>query len=165
MVHGQNSGFVCGLSSFGLQVDRLGSGVTSYRDQINKHISRSRSLPFSPPPVHFTSNRVSAILLDRSGKATHRAAIVYHDTSITLFTSFISCQYWFPLAWSASVLYGPRCRSRNSLEMCGGQSDVRGPSFHHGRMARGGHGLSKFSPRPAMPYPSMPWGGPPLKRL
>jgi hypothetical protein len=28
----------------------------------------------------------------------------------------------------------------------------------HGRMARGGHGLPKVSPRPAMPYPSTPCG-------
>jgi hypothetical protein len=35
----------------------------------------------------------------------------------------------------------------------------------HGRMARGGHGLPKVSPWPAMPYPSRPAGGPPLKRF
>jgi hypothetical protein len=28
----------------------------------------------------------------------------------------------------------------------------------HRRMARGGHGLPKVSPAPAMPYPSMPYG-------
>jgi hypothetical protein len=28
----------------------------------------------------------------------------------------------------------------------------------HGRMARGGHGLPKVSPVPAMPYPSLPCG-------
>jgi hypothetical protein len=33
----------------------------------------------------------------------------------------------------------------------------------HGRMARGGHGLPKVSLEPAMPYPSAPVGGPPLK--
>jgi hypothetical protein len=30
--------------------------------------------------------------------------------------------------------------------------------FGHGRMARGGHGLPKVSPGPAMPYPSTPCG-------
>jgi hypothetical protein len=30
--------------------------------------------------------------------------------------------------------------------------------IEHGRMARGGHGLPKVSPRPAIPYPSTPCG-------
>jgi hypothetical protein len=33
----------------------------------------------------------------------------------------------------------------------------------HERMARGGHGLPKVSPRPAMPDPLRPAGGPPLR--
>jgi hypothetical protein len=28
----------------------------------------------------------------------------------------------------------------------------------HGRMARGDHGLLKFSPKPTVPYPSTPYG-------
>ena len=28
----------------------------------------------------------------------------------------------------------------------------------HRHMGKSGHGLPKFSPGPAMPYPSMPWG-------
>jgi hypothetical protein len=33
----------------------------------------------------------------------------------------------------------------------------------HRRMARGGHGLPKVLLRPALPHPSMRWGGPPLQ--
>jgi hypothetical protein len=36
--------------------------------------------------------------------------------------------------------------------------DVALITFHHRRMARGGHGLPKVSPGPAMPYLSMPCG-------
>jgi hypothetical protein len=44
-----------------------------------------------------------------------------------------------------------------------GRHEERGGDGH-GYMARGGYGLPKFSPGPAMPYPSTPCSEPPLKR-
>jgi hypothetical protein len=41
---------------------------------------------------------------------------------------------------------------------------IRTKEAEHGYMAVGGHGLPKVSPGPAIPYPFMPCGGPPLKR-
>jgi hypothetical protein len=48
-------------------------------------------------------------------------------------------------------------------EGCEGEEERKGRRGRHGHMVSGGHGLLKVSLGSAMPYPSTPYGQPPLK--
>jgi hypothetical protein len=64
------------------------------------------------------------------------------------------------------VTFSPEDACALPCAVCAGEKrrelSVLRYSCYHRRMARGGHGLARVSPRPAMPYPSTPVGGIPL---